>query len=322
MLHTYEYEYEYESVAFSSVPVIFQLYFNKRNWPQIPRTLLPPFGTQSLSNTPLITVTIILTHLQYAFLNLGTLSTHFFPDKNNSLDCHPRFKMHVRTDVYVPVDRLLTINNYTLVNQTSSGMFKQRQFEGCAKSSQPKATKICSPFPATTTGMQNDRQHGEQHPGIGASKLWLNRASIYCSVYSVNPAPSGQDTPFKLVSETKTHSLINIPHSRLLLLISSTVPDKVMFPELNLQMSANPYTLNLSIPPISVHHTSILTPTRSSRHSKSSKVSILTFSGAFFAKNIGRDNFSRSANSTTSSDAAHTGCYQILEDIANVYIPI
>ncbi|KAH6684715.1 hypothetical protein B0J14DRAFT_646610 [Halenospora varia] len=26
-----------------------------------------------------------------------------------------------------------------------------------------------SPFPATTTGMQNDRQHGE-HPGVGASK--------------------------------------------------------------------------------------------------------------------------------------------------------
>jgi hypothetical protein len=49
-------------------------------------------------------------HMKYAFLNLGTVSTHFLPDKN-SHNCHPHCKLRVRTDVYVPVGRLLTINN-------------------------------------------------------------------------------------------------------------------------------------------------------------------------------------------------------------------
>jgi hypothetical protein len=48
--------------------------------------------------------------MKYAFLNLGTVSTHFLPDKN-SHNCQPHFNLRVRTDVYVPVGRLLTINN-------------------------------------------------------------------------------------------------------------------------------------------------------------------------------------------------------------------
>ena len=82
--------------------------------------------------------------MKYAFLNLGTVSTHFLPDKN-SHDWHPHFNLRVRTDVYVPVGRLLTINNLVCgISEISisSWMFKQRQFESCAKSSQPKATKI------------------------------------------------------------------------------------------------------------------------------------------------------------------------------------
>jgi hypothetical protein len=48
--------------------------------------------------------------MKYAFLNLCPLSTHFRPDKN-SHDYRLDFTLRVRTDVYVSVGRLLTINN-------------------------------------------------------------------------------------------------------------------------------------------------------------------------------------------------------------------
>jgi hypothetical protein len=68
--------------------------------------------------------------------------------------------------------------------------------------------------------------------------------------------------PSRLVPETKIYSVSNIPHSQLPLLISSTAPYKVIFPKLNPQPSANPYTLNLSGPPIPVYRSCHCQPSR------------------------------------------------------------
>ena len=71
-------------------------------------------------------------------------------------------------------------------------MFKQRQFESCAKSSQPKATKK---IPFLLPRLECRMIGGTEN----TLKLELasTEYSLYCSEHNVHPAPSGRNAPFR-----------------------------------------------------------------------------------------------------------------------------